>query len=173
MNLAQIATCAVALTALSASCAQAAPALATNNVNMRQGPGTNYPVITTIPGGSTVEVSGCQGEWCSVSWHGPERLCDRRALGPGRRRAATVRRTGPATGLRRPHAAPEVRRPALPQEDPIRRRRATRRQATRRHPAIVTLRVTPRIIIRVPIITARITGRIGTAAGGSVRGVAE
>jgi hypothetical protein len=70
MNLAQIATCAVALTALSASCAQAAPALATNNVNMRQGPGTNYPVITTIPGGSTVEVSGCQGEWCSVSWHG-------------------------------------------------------------------------------------------------------
>jgi hypothetical protein len=55
---------------LSASCAQAAPALATNNVNMRQGPGTNYPVITTIPGGSTVEVSGCRGEWCSVSWHG-------------------------------------------------------------------------------------------------------
>ncbi len=70
MNLAQIATCAVALMALSAPCAQAAPALATNNVNMRQGPGTNYPVITTIPGGSTVEVSGCQGEWCSVSWHG-------------------------------------------------------------------------------------------------------
>jgi len=70
MNLAQMATCAVALMALSTSCAQAAPALATNNVNMRQGPGTNYPVITTIPGGSTVEVSGCQGEWCSVSWHG-------------------------------------------------------------------------------------------------------
>ncbi len=70
MNFAQIATCAVAMMALSASCAQAAPALATNNVNMRQGPGTNYPVITTIPGGSTVEVSGCQGEWCSVSWHG-------------------------------------------------------------------------------------------------------
>ena len=70
MNLARIATCAVALMALSAPCAQAAPALATNNVNMRQGPGTNYPVITTIPGGSTVEVSGCQGEWCSVSWHG-------------------------------------------------------------------------------------------------------
>jgi hypothetical protein len=70
MNFAQIATCAAALMALSAQCAQAEPALATNNVNMRQGPGTNYPVITTIPGGSTVEVSGCQGEWCSVSWHG-------------------------------------------------------------------------------------------------------
>ena len=70
MNFAQIATCAAALMALSAQCAEAAPALATNNVNMRQGPGTNYPVIITIPGGSTVEVSGCQGEWCSVVWRG-------------------------------------------------------------------------------------------------------
>jgi len=70
MNFAQIATCAAALMALSAQCAQAEPALATKNVNMRQGPGTTYPLITTIPGGSTVEVSGCQGEWCSVSWHG-------------------------------------------------------------------------------------------------------
>src|ERR1700677_2482653 len=70
MNFAQIATCTAALMALSVPYAQAAPALATNNVNMRQGPGTNYPVITTIPGGSTVEVSGCQGEWCSVVWRG-------------------------------------------------------------------------------------------------------
>jgi hypothetical protein len=69
MNFAQIATCSAALLALSAQCA-AAPALATNNVNMRQGPGTTYPIITTIPGGSNVEVSGCQGEWCSVTWHG-------------------------------------------------------------------------------------------------------
>src|SRR5271169_1735384 len=70
MNLAQIATCAVALMALSASCAQAAPALATNNVNMRQGPGTNYPVILTIPGGSNVDVAGCQGQWCQVGFGG-------------------------------------------------------------------------------------------------------
>ena len=99
MNLAQIATCAVALMALSASCAQAAPALATNNVNMRQGPGTNYPVITTIPGGSTVEVSGCQGEWCSVSWHGQsgyaiaarlDRAAARRLRGAQAHRPATL-----------------------------------------------------------------------------------
>lgn len=70
MNFAQIATCAAALMALSAQSAVAEPALATTNVNMRQGPGTNYPLITTIPGGSTVEVSGCQGQWCAVVWQG-------------------------------------------------------------------------------------------------------
>ncbi len=84
----------------------------------------------------------------------PERLRDRHAFGPGRRRAASVRRTTPASGLCRPHAAHR------------------RRTAAARLPAatrLITLRVTPRIIIRVPIITAR-AGPIGTAAGGSVRG---
>src|SRR5271169_928120 len=56
MKLARIMTCGIALLALSVHYAAAAPALATNNVNMRQGPGTNYPVVTTIPGGSNVEV---------------------------------------------------------------------------------------------------------------------
>jgi hypothetical protein len=70
MKLARIAACGVALLTLSVHCAAAAPALATNNVNMRQGPGTNYPVVTTIPGGSNVEVNNCYGEWCSVTWNG-------------------------------------------------------------------------------------------------------
>jgi hypothetical protein len=70
MNFARIVACAAALMALSAQCAQAEPALATKNVNLRQGPGTSYQVITTIPGGSTVEVSGCQGQWCTVVWQG-------------------------------------------------------------------------------------------------------
>src|SRR5271154_1511115 len=70
MNFARIATWAAALMVLSAQCAEAAPALATNNVNMRQGPGTDFPVITTIPGGSTVDITGCRGEWCTVVWHG-------------------------------------------------------------------------------------------------------
>lgn len=72
MDFVQIATCTAvaAVVALSAQSAVAAPALATNNVNMRQGPGTNYPVIITIPGGSTVEVGGCQGTWCAVTWQG-------------------------------------------------------------------------------------------------------
>jgi uncharacterized protein YraI len=59
-----------ALLLLSAGIAAAAPALATANVNMRQGPGTQYGVITTIPGGSTVEVINCTGEWCNVQWQG-------------------------------------------------------------------------------------------------------
>jgi hypothetical protein len=70
MKLARIAACGVALLTLSVRYAAAAPALATNNVNMRQGPGTNYPVVTTIPGGSNVEVNNCYGEWCSVTWNG-------------------------------------------------------------------------------------------------------
>ncbi len=70
MNIAQMAACAAALLALSAQGTQAAPALATSNVNLRQGPGTNFPVITTIPGGSTVEISGCSGQWCNVVWQG-------------------------------------------------------------------------------------------------------
>jgi hypothetical protein len=70
INFAPIATCAAALMALWATGAAAAPALATNNVNMRQGPGTNYPIITTIPGGSTVEVAGCEGQWCTIVWQG-------------------------------------------------------------------------------------------------------
>jgi len=58
------------LLALSAAGATAAPALATNNVNLRQGPGTTYTVIMTIPGGSNVDVSGCSGQWCQVTFQG-------------------------------------------------------------------------------------------------------
>ena len=70
IKFAQIAIGAAALIGLSAPAVQAAPALATKNVNLRQGPGTSYPLITTIPGGSTVEVAGCQGGWCTVVWQG-------------------------------------------------------------------------------------------------------
>ena len=58
------------LLALSAVSAAAAPALAVNNVNLRQGPGTTYTVILTIPGGSNVDVSGCSGQWCQVTFQG-------------------------------------------------------------------------------------------------------
>ncbi len=70
MNLAQIAAGSAALMALSVHCAAAAPALAVHDVNMRQGPGTEFPVVTTIPGGSNVEVNNCYGQWCSVTWNG-------------------------------------------------------------------------------------------------------
>jgi hypothetical protein len=58
------------LLALSAASAAAAPALAVNNVNLRQGPGTTYTVIMTIPGGSNVDVGGCSGQWCRVTFQG-------------------------------------------------------------------------------------------------------
>jgi hypothetical protein len=46
------------------------PALVTADVNMRSGPGTNAPIIATIPGGSTVRITSCNGEWCAVVWNG-------------------------------------------------------------------------------------------------------
>jgi uncharacterized protein YraI len=59
-----------ALLALSVDIASAGPARVHSNTNLRQGPGTNYVVITTVPGGSVVEVSQCAAEWCTAHWHG-------------------------------------------------------------------------------------------------------
>ena len=70
MNVARIAAGAGALMALSASCAHAVSALAVSDVKVRQGPGANYRIVGTIPGGSTVEVSGCRSHWCTIMWPG-------------------------------------------------------------------------------------------------------
>lgn len=42
----------------------------TANVNMRSGPGTNYPAVTVIPVGATLTIHGCLREvpWCDVSF---------------------------------------------------------------------------------------------------------
>ena len=69
MSFGKIVASSALLLALSAAAA-AAPALAVNNVNLRQGPGTTYTVILTIPGGSNVEVSGCTAGWCQVAFQG-------------------------------------------------------------------------------------------------------
>ena len=52
--------------------AQAAEGFATANVNMRAGPSTNFPVITVIPDGRSVEIHGCLSDrpWCDVSFFG-------------------------------------------------------------------------------------------------------
>lgn len=65
----------VALTAISAllvstGLALAAPAEVTNDLNMRTGPGTNYGVITVVPGGDVVDVIDCEGSWCRVRYGG-------------------------------------------------------------------------------------------------------
>ncbi|MFZ0527991.1 MAG: SH3 domain-containing protein, partial [Xanthobacteraceae bacterium] len=46
------------------------PAAVNTNVNLRQGPGTNYPIVTTIPAGAPVNVSGCNAGWCQVAFQG-------------------------------------------------------------------------------------------------------
>ena len=61
----------IAAAALISSNALAEPGMATGNVNMRSGPGTEYPVITTIPAGAPVEVMGCQS-WCQVAYGGAQ-----------------------------------------------------------------------------------------------------
>ena len=55
--------------ALFATAAAAAPGVATGNVNMRSGPGTQYAKITTVPAGAPVEVLGCSG-WCEIAFAG-------------------------------------------------------------------------------------------------------
>jgi Bacterial SH3 domain len=46
------------------------PAVVNTTVNLRQGPGTTYTVISKIPGGSPVDVSGCTSGWCQVAYQG-------------------------------------------------------------------------------------------------------
>jgi Bacterial SH3 domain len=49
--------------------ARARSASVAATVNLRSGPGTDSEIITTIPAGSTVRVTGCSGEWCEVTWN--------------------------------------------------------------------------------------------------------
>lgn len=52
--------------------ARAADGYTTGNVNMRTGPGVNYPRIAVIPRGADVTIRGCvrNHRWCDVAWRG-------------------------------------------------------------------------------------------------------
>lgn len=52
--------------------ALAAPAVTTANVNFRQGPGTGFGSLGTVPNGAEVDLQNCDdtGAWCSVSYNG-------------------------------------------------------------------------------------------------------
>jgi uncharacterized protein YraI len=54
------------------SAALARPGFATADVNMRAGPSTGFPVVTTIPDGARVNIHGCVAGygWCDVGWGG-------------------------------------------------------------------------------------------------------
>ena len=53
------------------------------NTNLRQGPGTNFGVIMTVPGGSVVDVIRCGAEWCNVMARGRPGYMIARNLGMG------------------------------------------------------------------------------------------
>ena len=42
----------------------------TNNLNLRSGPATSYPVVSIIPAGAEVDIHDCGATWCSVIWAG-------------------------------------------------------------------------------------------------------
>src|ERR1700754_4554580 len=79
-----------ALTALAAGAASAAPATVGTNTNLRQGPGTNFGVIMTVPGGSVVDVIRCGAEWCNVMADGRPGYMIARNLGGGGAPVAVV-----------------------------------------------------------------------------------
>ena len=55
---------------LSAGAAAAAPATVQSDLNVRSGPGAQYQVVGTLQGGETVDVAGCTGSWCQISFRG-------------------------------------------------------------------------------------------------------
>lgn len=52
--------------------ASAVPGFSTADVNLRAGPSTANPVVTTIPAGAPVQIVGCLNgwSWCDTLWAG-------------------------------------------------------------------------------------------------------
>ena len=67
-----VAASVVAMMILAAGAAEAAPGYATANVNLRAGPGTQYPIVAVMRAGDRVEIHGCTSgwTWCDIDWRG-------------------------------------------------------------------------------------------------------
>ena len=54
------------------SLALALEAVAVTDLNMRAGPGSQHPIVTTIQNNGAVEIVGCldEAQWCQVNWQG-------------------------------------------------------------------------------------------------------
>uniref|UniRef100_UPI0025F216E3 SH3 domain-containing protein n=1 Tax=Phreatobacter sp. TaxID=1966341 RepID=UPI0025F216E3 len=50
--------------------ALAQDAVTTGAVNLRAGPGTQFPRVTTLPAGAGVDITSCSGAWCRVVYRG-------------------------------------------------------------------------------------------------------
>ena len=68
---------------LSTGAALAVPATAQSDLNVRSGPGTQYPVVGSLQGGETVDVGSCTGSWCQVSFSGGSGYASQRYLAMG------------------------------------------------------------------------------------------
>jgi uncharacterized protein YraI len=73
---------AAAVLALSTGVAAAVPATIETDANVRSGPGTRNPVITTLPAGTVVDVGPCTS-WCQISFDGGQGYIARSLLALG------------------------------------------------------------------------------------------
>ena len=71
------------LLVVSTGFALAAPAVVQSAVNLRAGPGVDFPVITAMQAGAPVNVMGCGENWCRVAFAGTVGFADRDFLAPG------------------------------------------------------------------------------------------
>jgi hypothetical protein len=55
---------------LGSGAAFALQAITAAPLSLREGPGTGYTKILTMPGGAQVSVDGCSEGWCAVTWDG-------------------------------------------------------------------------------------------------------
>jgi uncharacterized protein YraI len=81
-----------------AASAPAAPSSAVthSNVNLRNGPGTTYTIVTLIPAGSSVEVSECNNGWCQAVFQGQNGYIVESSIAPGA--SGTAARPRPRPG---------------------------------------------------------------------------
>ncbi|MDX2317368.1 MAG: SH3 domain-containing protein [Hyphomicrobiaceae bacterium] len=49
-------------------------------LSLREGPGTNYARLLTMPAGARVRVKGCRAGWCAVNWDGYAGYASQRGL---------------------------------------------------------------------------------------------
>ena len=87
MSFVRVAASAAIVTFLSAVGATAKPIATTAETNLRKSPGTDSPVLSIIPKGTTVEVGKCNNGWCETSTDGRDGFVIARNLG-----LATARR---------------------------------------------------------------------------------
>ena len=66
-----------------AGTAEASQATTATALNLRDGPGTSYAKIATMPAGASVKVKGCRQGWCGVIWRGRTGYASQRGLALG------------------------------------------------------------------------------------------